>query len=82
MNVNYCPQGKVNKRWTPGVDGNGNPTIQIAWRSVDCRTCTAREQCTKSARAGHCINIRRQAEHEALIEARQRQKTDAFKQQY
>jgi transposase len=77
-----CPQGKVSRQWTPGVDGEGNPSIHIAFHPKDCRPCPCRAQCTKAKVGARGITIRPQEQHEAIQAARARQQTPEFKQQY
>lgn len=77
-----CPQGMVSRQWTPGIDGEGNPSIHIAFDPKACRVCPCRPQCTKSKVGARGITIRPRAQHEALQAARDRQQTPAFKQQY
>jgi transposase len=77
-----CPQGKVSRQWTPGVDGEGNPSIHIAFNPKDCRPCPCRAQCTTAKLGARGITIRPQEQHEAIQAARARQQTHDFKQQY
>ncbi len=76
-----CPQGKTSVIWKPTKDGNGHDVINIWFASQDCRACPVRGQCVRSDRE-RALMIRTQEHHEALQAARQRQTTDAFKEQY
>lgn len=77
-----CPQGKRSQYWRLIHDGNGNPTTHIEFAAADCGACPVRADCTRSTRRGRQLNIRRQATHQALQRARERQKTTDFKAQY
>jgi transposase len=77
-----CPQGKVSRQWTPGVDGEGNPSIHIGFPPKDCRPCPCRAQCTKAKVGARGLTIRPREQHEAIQAARARQQTPEFKQQY
>jgi transposase len=76
-----CPQGKVSRPWTDTAKG-GYPFHQVRFRAADCRACPVRAQCTRAATMPRQLALRPQVEHEALVQARQRQTTDAFKQLY
>jgi transposase len=80
--VAICPNDKQSRRWKEDHDSNGNPTIHIAFAAKECHACPVRSDCTQSERHGRQLNIRRQAAHQALQDARQRQKTEAFKERY
>jgi len=77
-----CPQGKVSRQRTPGVDGEGNPSIHIAFNPKDCRSCPCRAECTKARVGARGITIRPREQHEAHQVARARQQTPEFTQQY
>lgn len=77
-----CPQGKVSQHWHEEKGPRGKPTIQVQFRRSDCRACPVRTHCTRSATGSRTLTLHPQAVHEALQNARQRQETDEFKQQY
>lgn len=77
-----CPQGKVSRQWTPGLDGEGNPSIHIGFHPKDCRACPCRVQCTRAKVGARGLTIRPRDQHEAIQAARARQQTLEFKQQY
>ena len=64
------------------MDGEGNPSIHIAFNPKDGRPCPCRAQCTKAKVGARGITIRPQEQHEAIQAARARQQTTEFKQQY
>ncbi len=79
-----CPQGKVNRRWTPGHDqqGSGQEVIAIQFDPADCAACPVRARCTQAGSGPRTMKLRPQAQHEALQTARRRQQTTGFKEQY
>jgi len=77
-----CPQGQLSQSWQPGQDPKGNQMIQVQFRPIDCRKCDCRNQCTKSKTGPRQLHFKPRLEYEALQAARQRQKTDEFKQTY
>lgn len=78
-----CPMGKRSYKWSPGKGPRGKPTIQVNFSKRECAACEARSRCTRSKRGPRTLTLRpTRLQHEALQAARERQKTDAFKQQY
>jgi transposase len=77
-----CPQGKPSTSWSPSQGANGNAIINIRFAAQDCRSCPVRNQCTQAQTGPRTLKIAPQAEHVALVAARERQTTDEFKQRY
>ena len=77
-----CPQGHQSTRWKPWRDTRGKAIIQVAFAEADCLACPVRAQCTRSPTRPREISFRPQAEYEALHQARTRQASAAFKEQY
>jgi transposase len=77
-----CPQGKKSKSWTPTKDAWNNAIIYIKFSRTDCRLCPARSLCTRSATESRSLTIRPQAEHQALQNVRQQQKTEDWQTRY
>jgi len=77
-----CPQGATSRKWSATHDRLDNPIINIRFAPEDCATCPARQQCTRSVTGPRNLTIRPQPQYEALQDARQRQQTPEFKQQY
>ena len=78
-----CPQGKMNRTWIYGKGKHGKPDVQVAFDPADCGPCVERALCTRSPNyRGRHITFQRQAEQRALQSARDRQKTEPFKQLY
>jgi transposase len=74
-----CPQGQTSSSWTPTWTRN-QEIIKIKFGFATCGACPVRAQCTKTKRRS--LSVRRQAAHFALDAARQREQTEAFKQDY
>ena len=77
-----CPNGTFSRSWCEGQNRHGNKEIKIAFSGPECLSCLDRPKCTKSKKGPRILTIRPQPEHSALQAARQRQKTDQFKQAY
>jgi transposase len=77
-----CPQGKASEHWSAGMGPRGRPTIQVQFRQADCRGCTARTRCTRSKLGARELTLHPRVAHDALLQARQRQQTAAFKAVY
>ncbi len=75
-----CPEGRTSISWTPAVDKRTNAVITIKFSTQDCRICASRPQCCRSRKKHprRTITVRPQAQHEALLAARQRQEAPAF----
>ena len=63
-------------------DAYSNPTIHVEFRKSDCSKCPARAQCTRAPVNPRGLTLMIQADYEALANARDRQKTIEFKQEY
>jgi transposase len=77
-----CPQGQRSQSWRPRQDNNGNDVIEVRFYRADCLACLCREQCTKGKANPRLIRLKPQSVYEALQNARSRQQTEQFKQQY
>lgn len=77
-----CPRGKVSTAWKPHSDPWGNPVSTVRFRRTDCRLCDARPLCTRSVGEPRQLTLRPQADHEALLAVRRRQKTPEWQQSY
>lgn len=80
--IAICPQGKTSVKWTPGTDQYGHPNVSIRFGLHECRACTCRSLCTRSATNPRLLTIRPQAEFEILQQARLRQQTSEFRTRY
>jgi transposase len=80
--VVYCPQGKRSRFWKNSHDSYGKPVIRVEFRKSHCLACPVRSQCTRSKVNPRGLTLMIQEDYEALANARQRQTTAEFKQQY
>lgn len=74
-----CPQGQVNSSWTP-IQREGKLLIQVRFSQTDCKACPSRASCTGTTR--RTLTFHSQEQTQALLAARQREHTDAFKEVY
>ena len=56
--------------------------IHVQFAPAACATCPIRSRCTRAKRGPRHLTLRPRAEYEALVAARQRQTTAAFRSQY
>jgi transposase len=77
-----CPQGQQSTGWCPATDQYGDPVIHVNFGLTDCAACPARARCTRSTTTGRKLTLRPRPKHEALVAARQRQETAAFRAEY
>jgi transposase len=78
----YCPQGKRSSRWKKTQDAYGNPVIRVDFRASDCLVCPVRSHCTRAKTKPRGLTLQVQSDYEVLQKARERQKTEQFRQQY
>jgi transposase len=78
-----CPQGQASTKWIENVkDRTGNAVIHVVFPTAICQACSARALCTRSQSAGRHMQLRPQAQHEALQQARAEQATEGFAEKY
>jgi transposase len=77
-----CPQGHKSQIWSESHDSYDNPVIHVQFVPENCQHCSCRSNCTRSQNGLRALKLRTQKQHEALQQARTRQKTDEFKQLY
>lgn len=77
-----CPNGKTNAYWSERKTWRGTPNLTFVFAKEDCFPCPVRARCTRAKTAGRTLTIYPQEQYEALQKARQRQETEAFKEQY
>ena len=76
-----CPQGRSSRIWKPTRDSAGHDIINIRFDYADCRDCPVRQRCVSSDRE-RALAIRPRPLYEALHDARRRQHTAEFREQY
>lgn len=78
-----CPNGQTSVKWVENCqDRTGNAVIHVAFAASTCQPCPARTLCTRSQSEGRNMQLRPQAQHQALQQARAEGVTEAFKQKY
>ena len=77
-----CPEGKASTSWVEGRNAHGHENVHVTFRSKDCGECRVRGQCTKSRAGARTLTISARPYHEALQEARQREKSEEFIKKY
>jgi transposase len=77
-----CPAGRTSTKWSETRDTRGNPVINIRFARADCLACPDRARCTTARDGPREITVRPREQHEALLAARRRQATAAFKEEY
>jgi transposase len=77
-----CPQGQTSISWLERRDQRDAGMIHITFAKASCAACPVRSHCTQSARLPRRLQIHNQAQHTALLAARERQHTQAFKSSY
>jgi transposase len=75
-----CPHGRISSSWTPAQDAKGKPVIKIKFSQSDCKVCPGRTSCTGQSR--RTLTLQPQDKMQALLAARERESTDAFKESY
>jgi len=77
-----CPSGRVSGPARQGHTRRGTPNYQFAFQVIDCFPCSLRSRCTKSPHVGRILTIYPAQQYAALVQARSREKTIAFKKLY
>lgn len=75
-----CPHGHISSSWTPARDGKGHPVITITFSQLDWKICSDRASWTGHTR--RTLTLQPQERMQALLAARQRENTEAFKESY
>lgn len=78
-----CPQGKASASWKEGQRQSGSPYVKVRFQISDCRACSARERCTRSAPPHpRQLFLKPQAQSEALQAMRERIASEEGKERY
>jgi transposase len=77
-----CPAGKKSLHWLPAINNKGKPVIQIKFSKRDCRVCAVQSQCTRANPPRRSVTVLPKTHYKALLAARQREQTEAFREQY
>ena len=77
-----CPNGQRSTGWSESRTARQRSQIHVQFAPATCAACPVRTHCTRAKAGPRHLTLRPQAEHDALLDARQRQTTAAFKTQY
>ena len=75
-----CPESRQSSSWHDAIDNRGNAKVQIKFSRLDCRPCQRRIDCTTTER--RILTVLPREEFEALTEARRRERTPEWKEEY
>jgi transposase len=75
-----CPRGKISLNWTTCLDTRKREVVKIKFSTKDCGLCPSQADCTKAK--WRTITLRREDRHLALTQAREREKSKAFVDEY
>ena len=73
--VATCPAGHTSESWSD-EHNQGRTVMRVRFSTRDCKACSLKPRCTRSAR--RLLTPRRREEHEALVAARAREADPAF----
>ena len=77
-----CPQGEASVSWMESRNAHGHEIVHVMFERKARAACPVRGQCTKSVAGPRTLTLSAQPCHEALQQARQREKTAAFQKTY
>jgi transposase len=77
-----CPEGKASRTWRHGIDGRGNKVISATFAKAVCSRCPCIQLCTNANSKRRYLTLRPRELHEALQQARKREQTEEFKEEY
>jgi transposase len=77
-----CPMGKQSISWLPHTYPKSGMMWEVRFARKDCTPCPHRAQCTRAKKEPRIVGLQAREQYEALQEARQRQTTEEFRQQY
>jgi len=75
-----CPAGQSSVNWERQRSAHGRPLIRVRFDPLACQACHLRAQCTTGS--GRQLTLLPQALQTALLAARQRETSPAFKTRY
>jgi transposase len=77
-----CPMGQQSISWLPHTYPKNGMTWEVRFARKDCTPCPHRAQCTRAKKEPRIVGLQAREPYEALQEARKRQTTEEFRQQY
>jgi transposase len=75
-----CPTGQRSSSWSPVLDGRHNAVIKIKFPQRACQACPSHFACTRATR--RTITVRPHAQYRSLQDARKREQTAAYQEEY
>jgi transposase len=82
QHVVTCPLGKQSISWLPNTYPKNGMMWEVRFARKDCTPCPSRAQCTRAKKEPRLIGLQTREQYETLQDARKRQTTTAFHQQY
>ena len=80
--VATCPEGQQSMFWKEGKSSWGRPNIHFLFSRPLCFGCAAREKCSRGKKNGRHLTVSPRPAFEMLKQAREREQTEAFKEEY
>jgi len=80
--VSTCPEGHQSMYWKDGKSSWGRPNIHFLFSRPVCFQCSAREKCSRGKKNGRHLTVPPRPAYEVLKQARERERTEGFKEQY
>lgn len=80
--VATCPEGQQSMFWKEGKSSWGRPNIHFLFSRPLCFQCAAREKCSRGQKNGRHLTVSPRPAFEMLKQAREREQTEAFKEEY
>jgi len=77
-----CPMGKQSISWLPHTYPKSGMMWEVRFARKDCTPCPHRAQCTRAKKEPRIVGLQAREPYEALQEARKRQMSEEFRQQY
>jgi len=77
-----CPEGQQSMLWKEGKSSWGRPNIHFLFSRPLCFQCSAREKCSRGEKNGRHLTVSPRPAFEMLKTAREREKTEGFKEEY
>ena len=74
-----CPEGQVSCTWSQSQNEFGQPVVHIRFPATHCHVCSSRSRCTRS-KVGRSLKL--SPYFPAIVVARRRQETKAFRKEY
>ena len=73
-----CPEGRKSVRWSQTRTARDRGMIHVDFAPEDCAACPSRPLCTRAKNLPRSLTLQPREEHEAIQDARERQKTEEF----